>query len=167
MMDEQNTPPAAAPPAVKKESKIKTFFEHLGEFLKDHLGPTASFEHTASVALAVVGPLLNTLITLTAGEKYATKVSGVVAQVQTSLSNTSALLAGAEAGDATHSVAGFLAEINTALPTLLEDADIKNSAKLAEIEAIVNTITGETSAIAAAIPATHSVPVVGSAQAAS
>ena len=114
----------------------------------------------------MVAPLLNSLTALAAGEPFAAKVSGVVSQVSTALSNTSALLSGAEAGDATHSVAGFLGEVQTALPTLLADADVKNSTKLAQIEGIVNTVLGEVGAIAAAIPAGHSVPVVGTSTAA-
>lgn len=162
------TPATPATPAPKESvaKKVLTFFEHIGDFLKDHLGSAASFEQTAATTLTVVAPLLNSLLALTAGEKYATKVSAVVAQVQTSLSNTAALLNGAEAGDATHSVAGFLTEAQTALPTLLADADVKNSTKVAQIEGIVNTVLGEIGAIAAAIPEGHTVPVVGAAPAA-
>ena len=159
------TPATPATPAPKESlgTKVKTFFEHIGEFLKDHLGSAASFEQTAATTLSVTTPLLNSLLTLVAGEPFEAKVAGVVAQVQTSLNNTAALLTGAEAGDATHSVAGFLGEVQTALPTLLQDADIKNSTKLAQIEGIVNTVLGEVGAIAAAIPEGHTVPVAGAA----
>jgi hypothetical protein len=146
------TPPILEQPKESIAKKIVTFFEHIGDFLKEHLGSAASFEQTAATALTIVKPLLNSLLALTAGEPFAAKVSSVVSQVSTALSNTAALLNGAETGGATDSISGFLSEIQTALPTLLQDADIKNSAKLTQIEAIVNTVLGEIGAISAAIP---------------
>lgn len=140
---------------------VKTFFEHIAEFLKDHLGSTASFEHTAATALGVAEPLLNTLLALTAGEPIAAKVSTVVNSVITDLNNTQALLAGAEAGAADHSLTGFLGSIKANLSTLLADADIKNSTKAAQITDVVNTVIGEVEAVAEAVPAGYSTPVVG------
>jgi hypothetical protein len=159
-MSTAQTPATPSTPA-KKESKVKSFFDHIGEWLEDHLGSASSFEHTASVALGVASPLLTTLLTLVAGEPIAAKVSAVVAQVQNDLSNTSAILNGAEASDATHSLTGFLGSVKTNLGTLLADADIKNSAKADQITEIVNTVIGEVEAVAAAIPENYTTPVVG------
>jgi hypothetical protein len=154
------TPPVpSAPPA--EQSKVKTFFEHIGEWLEDHLGEASSFEHTAATALGVTAPLLEQLVGEVAGEAVEAKVQSVVTIVQNDLNNTSALLNGAEAGDATHSVAGFLTDAQNALGTLLADADVKNSAKVAKITAIANTVLGEFKAIAAAIPKNFTSPVVG------
>jgi hypothetical protein len=159
------TPATPATPAPKESlgTKVKTFFEHIGEFLKDHLGSAASFEQTAATTLTVVSPLLDSIVAEAAGEPFEAKVAAVIAKVQTSLNNAAAILKGAQVGDATHSLAGFLSEVQTDLPTLLEDAQIKNSAKLAKIEGFANTVLGEVGAIAAAIPEGHTVPVVGAA----
>jgi hypothetical protein len=141
--------------------KTKIFFEHIFSFFDNH---AKAFETSAATTIALVSPLLNTLVTLTAGAKEAAVVSSVVGKVTTALNNTAALLSGAEAGDATHSVTGFLTSVQEDLPTLLADADVKNSTHVAQITGVVNTVLGEVQAILAAVPADHSVPVVGAAK---
>jgi hypothetical protein len=148
----------------KKESKIKSFFEHIGEWFKDHEETEQTVEHQASIALAVTSPLLNTLLTVVAGEPIAAKVSALVGVVQTKLANAQALLNGAEAGDPSHSLAGFLTDVQENLGTLLTDVDIKNSTKAAQITSIANTLIGEVEAIQTAT-ANHVAPVVGAATA--
>lgn len=153
-----------APPTQEhqaKESfaqKAKTFFQHVWLFFDNH---AKAFETSAATTIALISPLLNTLVSLTAGDKAGAKVASVVSQVTTDLNNTAALLSGAEAGDATHSVAGLLKSVQTALPTLLADADVKNSEHAAQITGVVNTVLGEVEAIAAAVPEDHSVLVAG------
>jgi hypothetical protein len=131
---------------------VKTFFEHVGEWFKEHLGSAATFEKTAATAISIAEPLLDTLLTLTAGEPFAVMVCGVVTQVKNDLNNTSAILNGAEAtGGMT--VTSLLTSVQTNLGTLLADADIKNSTKAADITGAVNTLIGEVEAILAAAPA--------------
>jgi hypothetical protein len=154
---EPATPEPATP---EKESKVKSFFDHIGEWFKDHLGDAQSVEQTAVTALAVAAPLLNTLITLTAGAPIAAKVSAVVATVQTKLNSAIALLNGAEAGDPIHSVDGFLGDVQTNLGALLTDVDIKNSTKAAQITSVVNTLIEEIEAVQTATT-DHMAPVVG------
>ena len=135
-------------PAVEtaKPSKIKTFFEHVGEWFKEHLGSAASFEKTASTAIGVAEPLLDTLLALAVGEPIAAKVTAIVNQVKNDLNNTSALLAGAEAtGGVT--LTSLLGSVQTNLGTLLTDADIKSSTKAAQIADVANTLIGEVQAI--------------------
>jgi hypothetical protein len=128
---------------------VKTFFEHIDEWMKDHLGNAATFEKTAATAISIAEPLLNTLLALVAGEPFAARVSALVTQVTNDLNNTSAILNGAAAtGGMT--VTSLLSGVKSNLGTLLEDADIKNSAKSAEITGVVNTLTGEVEAILAA-----------------
>jgi hypothetical protein len=146
----------------QKPSKVKSFFEHIGEWLKDHLGDAQSVEHTAATALAVFSPLLNQLVALAAGQSIAAKVSGVVSTVQTDLANAIALLNGAEAGAPSHTLDGFLSDVQTNLGTLLTDVDIKDSAKASEITSLVNTAIGEIEAIQSAT-AGHAAPLVGAA----
>lgn len=145
--------PMSTEPKVSEGTKIKSFFEHVGEWLKVHLGTTASFEHTAATALKIAEPLINTLLALTAGEPIAAKVSAVANQVINDLNTTSAILNGAAAtGGIT--VTSLLTGVQSNLSTLLADADVKNSAKSAEITGIVNSLLGEVEAIlSAAAPA--------------
>lgn len=159
-MSTTSTPATASAP-----SKVKTFFEHIGEWLKDHLGDAQSVEHTAATALAVASPLLNTLLVLTLGQPIAAKVSAAVGAVQTKLANAQALLAGAETTIANGSpitLDGLLGGIKSDLSTLLADADVKNSAKVTEITSVVNTLIGEVEAVQTAT-AGHVAPLVGAA----
>lgn len=146
-----------APPPVK-QSRLKTFFEHVWSFFENDAD---KLETSAAVAISVATPLLSELISLTAGEPIAAKVSAVATQAVNDLNNTAAMLKGAEAGSADHSVSGLLNDVVTDLPALLQDADIKNSTKSTQITGIVKTVVGEVQAILAALPADHSVPVVG------
>lgn len=163
MTDETNPTPPETPATpdptatIGKEAKIKSFFEHIGEWFKDHLGSAASFEKTAATAIMVAEPLLNTLLTLTAGEPIAAKVQGVVNQVTNDLNNTSAILNGASAtGGMT--VTSLLNSVKTNLGTLLADADVKNSTKAEQITGVVNTLVGEVEAILSAVPAAPAAP---------
>ena len=159
-MSSTSTP--ATPAKESTGTEVKTFFEHVWAALKDHFGDAAKVEQAASIGLGVLAPLLNTLLTLTAGETIASKVAGVVATVQTELANAAALLSGAEAGDPSHTLDGFLSDVQTNLGTLLTDADVKNSTKATEITGVVNTLIGEVEAIQTAT-AGHVAPLVGTA----
>lgn len=145
---------------VSEWSKVKGFFAHMFSFFKND---AANFETSAATTISLATPLLTELVTLTAGGKEAGIVSSVVSKVTTALNNTAALLKGAEAGSANHSVGGYLDDVVTALPTLLEDANVKNSAHLAEIEGTVTTVVDEVKAIVAALPAGYASPVAGAA----
>lgn len=132
---------------------VKTFFEKVWGFLKAEAPHASSWEQAASTALKVAAPLLNTLITLTAGEAAATKVAGIVAQIQKDMATCAQVLdgTGAYAGGAT--LTSVLGSIQSNLGGLLADADVKNSTHLTEIESTVNTVIGEVEAVASAMPA--------------
>jgi len=149
---------APPPPPPAKPSRLKTFFEHVWSFFENDAD---KLETSAAVAISVATPLLSELISLTAGEPIAAKVSAVATQAVNDLNNTAAMLKGAEAGSADHSVSGLLNDVVTDLPALLQDADIKNSTKSTQITGIVKTVVGEVQAILAALPEDHSVPVMG------
>ena len=146
------TPDPAEANENKTLEKVETFFEHIGHWLKAHLGTAASFEKTAATALSVAAPLLQELLTLIKGEPFAAKVGGVVTQVQNDLNDTAALLNGAGASGGI-TVQSALGAVQSNLGTLLADADIKNSAKSSQIQGIVNTLLGEVTAVLGAIPA--------------
>jgi hypothetical protein len=150
-------------PTRRSGDKIVTFFEHIGEWLKDHLGDAQSVEHQAATGLAVLSPLLSTLLTLTAGSAVATKVASYVAAIQTKLANASALLNGAETtvqNGKPITLDSVLTGIKGDMAALLADADVKNSAEIEKIESVCDTIIGEVEVIQAAT-AGHVAPVVG------
>ncbi len=152
--------PMSTEPKVSEMEKIETFFEHIGAWFKKHLGSAASFEHTASTALKIAEPLINTLLALTAGEPIAAKVQSVANQVIQDLNNTSAILNGAAApGGMT--ITSLLTGVQSNLGTLLADADIKNSTKVEQITGIVNTLLGEVSAVLSAVAPATPAPAAG------
>jgi len=147
------------------DSKVKSFFEHIGEWLKDHLGDAQTVEHQAATAIAVFSPLLNTIITLTAGSAIAAKTASYVATIQTKLANASALLSGAETTVVSGSpitLDSVLTGVKSDLTEFLADVDVKNSTKITEITSVCNTIIGEVEAIQTAT-AGHVAPVVSAA----
>jgi hypothetical protein len=135
------------------ETGFESFFKKIDDFFKT-IGHEATWEKTASTTLAVAAPLLDTLVTLTLGEPAGELVAKTVSAIQTKMAQASALLAGAEAGvQGGVTVASVFSDINSNLGTLLADADVKNSKKIAQVESIAKTVTGEISAIMAAMPA--------------
>jgi hypothetical protein len=162
MTTEQTPATSAAAAPLAKESKLKSFFDHIGEWFEG-MGKSGNWEHKAALAVAVVRPLVIELVTLAAGTKAADKVSGVATQVGTDLNDAEAILTGAETtGKIT--LSGALTSIQVNLGKLLTDADIKNSEKASEITQAATTILGEVQAIAEAVPADHSTPVTGTAK---
>lgn len=139
--------------------EVETFFKKIESFFKS-IGHAAPWEKTAATALSVAAPLLDTLVTLTAGEAAGELVSSIVSAIQTKMAQATALLSTATSdlppGGLT--VSGILSDINTNLGTLLADADVKNSTKITQIESVVKTVSGEITAITAAMPATPAQP---------
>jgi hypothetical protein len=136
---------------------VKTFFEKIGDWFKE-IGHVSTWEQTALTTLKIAAPLLNTLITLTAGEPIAAKVAGIVNQVISDLGATSALLTGSQ-GASGVTVTSFLESVKSNLGALLADADIKNSTKAEQITGVVNTVIGEIEAISSAMPKSGGPPV--------
>jgi hypothetical protein len=136
------TPTPTPAPAAKK-----SFFDKIGDFFKDIFDNKATWEKTASTALAVVGPLLDTVVGLTAGSAAATAVSNVITQVQKDLQAALALLSSDTGGTAKQQVTQLISGVQSQLATLLADADVKNSAEAAKITSAVNLISGELQAI--------------------
>jgi hypothetical protein len=127
-----------------------SFFKKIEDWFKE-LGHAQTWEKTAVTTIKVAAPLLNTLITLTAGEPIAAKVSGVVNQVLSDLGAASAVLSDSETASGV-SVTSFLSSVQANLQTLLADADVKNSTKAEQITGVTNTVIGEVEAILEAAP---------------
>lgn len=127
-----------------------SFFSKIEAWFKE-LGHAQTWEQTAATTIKVAAPLLNTLITLTAGDPAAAKVSGVVTQVLQDLGAASAVLSDAQSAGGV-SVTSFLTSVQTNLASLLADADVKNSTKATQVTGVVNTVLGEVEAIISAMP---------------
>lgn len=141
---------ATSLPAAPKTS----FFKKVEAFFKKVFTST-KWETTASSTLLIVGPLLQTVITLLAGAPAGSAVGGILADIQTDLGAAKAFIDDANLTGATSSRAAavnLLNSVKTNLPQLLAAAEVKNSGKQAEITSIVNTITGELGEILSAAP---------------
>lgn len=148
---------SSAAAAVPTTPTKTSFFKKIEAFFKKVFTST-KWETTASSALLVVGPLLQTVITLLAGAPAGSAVGTILADVQTDLGAAKAFIDDANLTGATSSRAAavnLLNSVKTNLPQLLAAAEVKNSGKTAEITSIVNTITGELGEILSAAPASN------------
>jgi hypothetical protein len=132
---------------------VKTFFEHVWDWLKAEAPHASSWESAALTALKVSAPLLNTLITLTAGAPIAAKVAGVVSQAQADIAGAAATISTAGAATGGLTISSFLGSVQANLGTLLTDADVKNATEFTKIESTINTVVGEVQAITSLMPA--------------
>ena len=133
---------------------MKTLFSHIKTFLEKVFGST-NWERVAVNTLAVVGPLLTTLVTLTAGAPAGALVSKIISIVQADLQTAATLITSVQSGTATGAAAqlqNLLAGVKTNLTSLLTAADIKDADTQAKVSAIVNTVIEEIDAILAEMP---------------
>lgn len=139
---------------------MKTLFSHIKTFLTKLFGST-NWERVAVNTLSVVGPLLTTLVTLTAGAPAAALVSKIVSTAQSDLQTVAGLVTSVQSGTATGAAAqlqNLLAGVKTNLSSLLTAADIKDADTQAKVSAIVNTVIEEIDAILAEMPAAGAAP---------
>lgn len=133
---------------------MKTLFSHIKHFFEKLFGST-NWERVAINTLAVVGPLLSTLVALTAGAPAAALVSKIVATAQADLQTVAGLVTSVQAGTATGAAAqlqNLLAGVKANLSALLTAADIKDADTQAKVSAIVNTVIEEIDAILGELP---------------
>lgn len=133
---------------------MKTLFAHIKSFFTKLFGST-NWERVAVNTLAVVGPLLTTLVTLTAGAPAAALVSKIVATAQSDLQTVSSLVTAVQSGTSTGAAAqlqNLLAGVKANLSSLLTAADVKDPDTQAKVSAIVNTVIEEIDAILGELP---------------
>lgn len=129
---------------------VITFFEKIGGVFKKLFGSSATWEQTALATIKYVAPLVETLVSLTAGPAVGTVVANVINEVKADLATlyTIAQQGAVVAGTSTATTAiNALTSINDNMAALLADSGVKNSAKVADIEATANLVTGETNAL--------------------
>ena len=134
---------------------FSTFFHKIEDAFKSIFG-SSNWEKTASTTIAVIAPLVEAIVTSTAGEADAAQVVRVVTEVQADLGVVSSLLAAVSAGtttsaDAAQKISAVLIAIEQNLQGLLAAGHIKNPQTLAKVQSIVTTVVGEVSAILGAM----------------
>lgn len=134
---------------------MKKFWDKVEAAFKKLFGST-KWEQTATSVITYVAPLVETIVGLAAGGPAEALVTSVVNIVKSDLATVSAIVSGATetpAGTALVAVKNALSSIQTNLGSVLSDADVKNSAKYADITSVVNLIVGEVEAVLSNIPA--------------
>ena len=125
-----------------------TFFEKFKAWFKKLFGSAASWDKAALGALTIVSPLVVGILTI-ADPAIAAAAAPILAKVQTDLATAATII---DAGKATPTLTGALNDVQTNIASILQLAEVKNSANAAKVTADVNTIVAEVKAILAEIP---------------
>lgn len=130
-------------------SKIKGFFAKL--FTN---APTWAQE--ASTVLKLSAPLVESIVELTAGDAGAAAVKAVIAEVQSDMVAAANFLNDAHSGSTSGvpSIQGLVSAISNDIGSLLTAGHIKDTKTLADVTAVVQTISGELSTILGLLPST-------------
>lgn len=117
---------------------------------------STKWEQTAEAVLSVVGPLLTTILTLTAGAPAAAAASGIIAKVQTAIAAAQKVSTDVQNGlvssaNGAAQVSSLIQTVQADLPTILEAAQIKDPTTLAKVTGIVDSITESLAGLLAAV----------------
>jgi hypothetical protein len=121
--------------------KIGNFFKKIGADLEKE----AANSKTISGTITLAGALLQTLVTLTAGDTAGEVVGAIVSEIQSDLAAVNAVVTTASVPGATGKAVAtnILTSIHANLAQLLAAAEVKNSAHAAVITGTVNTVDTE------------------------
>lgn len=126
-----------------------SFFGSIGGFFKKiglDLEKEAASNTAISSTITISGALLQTLVTLTAGDAAGAVVGDVVSDVNKSLAAVDAVVTTTTSLPATTTkqvVTNILTSVHTNLAQLLSAAEVKNSQHAATITGVVNTVDTE------------------------
>jgi hypothetical protein len=132
-----------------------SFFKSIGGFFSKLFSHAPSWSHTASTALTLVAPLVNTITTLAVGADVAGEVNNIIGEIKSDLAAAAALVSQSHNASDPSTIAtlqNVLGAINNNLSALLTAGHIKNQDTLAKVTLVVNAITGEISAILSVLP---------------
>lgn len=127
---------------------IKTFFEKVGHEIKQLFGKT-TLEQEIQATINYGAPVLLTVLSF-ADPAAEPAVAKVVKIIQADLATISTVVQGAEVAPgstAAQTVETALSSVVTNLSGLLQVAEVKNSAKSAEITSAVNLLSDEFNAV--------------------
>ncbi len=122
-----------------------SIFSKVGSWFKKVFGSAAKDEQVVSATLAVIAPLTETIIALTAGEPAAAAIAAIVKEVQVDLA-TAATLA-TTAGGSSVTIKSFLDAVVSNLKTLLSAGQIKDPVTATKVSATITGIIEEVEAI--------------------
>lgn len=126
-----------------------SWFKDIENWMAKAFNAAPSWQQTASATLTVTAPLLQTIVTLSAGEAAGAEVGSIVSEVQSDMAAAATLI---KSSGATPTLTSVLGSIQTNLGGLLTAGHIKDQGTLTKVTSIVNTFVGEIEAIASVIP---------------
>ena len=132
---------------------LKTFFEKVGSEIKKLFG-SSTFEQEVQSTITYAAPLVEGILAV-ADPSLEPIVAAVLNTVKSDLATVSTVVQGgkvAAGSSAAKTICAALTSVNSNLSGLLQVAEVKNSTKIAQITAAVNTLTGETNALLANLP---------------
>lgn len=132
---------------------LKTFFSSVEAELKK-LFISDSWEMKVQSTILYVAPILETIVSLV-DPVAAPAVASVVRTIQSDLATVSTVVQNAQVQPGTTAMAtvsSALSSISTNLQSLLTAAEVKNSAKAAQITAVVTLLSGEVQAMISNLP---------------
>lgn len=134
-------------------SKFGSFFEAVGTEIEKLFG-ASSLEQKAQAVISYVAPVVNTIVGLL-DPAVAPLVAGVISAVQSDLATISVVVQSATAAPgstAAQTIKTAITGVNTNLNGILQMAEVKNSAKIAQITSAVTLISGELNALLTNLP---------------
>lgn len=134
-------------------NSVVTFFEKVGSWFKSLFKKAPAVEQQISAVVSYVAPIAESILTLV-DPPAALIATPIITEVETGLATLKATTSGVSlTGTTLQTVDSVLNSIKTNISGLLDIAEIKNSAKIADITAAVTAITGEVDAILTNLPA--------------
>jgi hypothetical protein len=155
--------PAKTAAAAQGETKMSlgSFFGKVWAEFKKLFGKEPQVAQVVRSVITYVAPVLETVVTLAAGSAAGTIVTNVINNVQADLATVSTVIQQGTVAPGSTAEASIIAALNSVksnLGTLLTDADVKNSAKAAEITSATNLIIGEVEAALTNLVPTSTTP---------
>ena len=129
---------------------ITTIFHDIENIFKKLFAAEPKLAQTVTATIAVVAPLVETILVVTGDEAAAVEIEQVVEQVEADLAAITGLV---KTSGATPTLQSVLAAVETDLKSLLTAGDIKDSGTITKVTDIVDTIVAELQAIVGAVNA--------------
>lgn len=130
---------------------LKSFASKVEEEFVKLFKEAPSIMQIASGVISYGAPIVQTLVTLTAGAPAGTATANILAQIKADLATASAAV---QSVDGAKTLPTVLASLQQQLPALLTAAKVENLANVTEIETVVNTFIAEVDAVYSALTAT-------------
>jgi len=130
-------------------STLKTYFEKIKILFKKFSQEEPTWAQIAETDIAFGAPIVENIVTLVGGATLGSEVTNAITLIKNDLAVVTKFI---KEEDSSSNLSEALETLKANFTALLSIAAIKNSAKVTEITAYVNTIIGEIEAILTLLP---------------